>query len=214
MQYEDGKSHFGVKIASTLRTIFHNTPKSRAILPNLFDRHGIELNFVDQPNPAMSDDILKIIHNTYESKGIHFRKPSSHILPDIYIGFVIGNRVLTKDYFSAPFLTKCDFETYWNAIVYIEKSIVYTRKQMILFAANKYGGSHVDPKIPAKFLRLVDGSGPMLKSEQYGEQIIINRVVYRGRTASYPTAPSQIPACGTTALGFSKLLTSHTVLFT
>ena len=29
----------------------------------------------------------------------------------------------------------------------------------------------------------------------------------RGRTASYPTAPSQIPACGITAQGSSKLFT-------
>jgi hypothetical protein len=29
----------------------------------------------------------------------------------------------------------------------------------------------------------------------------------QGRTASYPTAPSQIPACGTTAPGSSNLLT-------
>ena len=36
---------------------------------------------------------------------------------------------------------------------------------------------------------------------------------YRGRTASYPTAPSQIPACGITAQGSSKLLASHTAFF-
>ena len=30
-----------------------------------------------------------------------------------------------------------------------------------------------------------------------------------GRTASYPTAPVQIPACGTTSRGSSKLLASH-----
>jgi len=30
----------------------------------------------------------------------------------------------------------------------------------------------------------------------------------RGRTASYPTAPAQIPACGTTALGSSEILAS------
>ena len=30
-----------------------------------------------------------------------------------------------------------------------------------------------------------------------------------GRTASYPTAPVQIPACGTTARGSSRLLASH-----
>ena len=31
-----------------------------------------------------------------------------------------------------------------------------------------------------------------------------------GRTASYPTAPAQIPACGTTALGSSEILASVT----
>ena len=34
----------------------------------------------------------------------------------------------------------------------------------------------------------------------------LNRWVNRGRTASYLTAPSQIPACGITAPGSSKLL--------
>jgi hypothetical protein len=29
-----------------------------------------------------------------------------------------------------------------------------------------------------------------------------------GRTASYPTAPAQIPACGITALGSSEILAS------
>ncbi len=34
------------------------------------------------------------------------------------------------------------------------------------------------------------------------------KVPHRGRTASYPTAPAQIPACGTTAPGFSEILAS------
>jgi len=34
----------------------------------------------------------------------------------------------------------------------------------------------------------------------------------RGRTAGYPTAPSQIPACGITAPGSSKLLALHPAL--
>jgi len=32
--------------------------------------------------------------------------------------------------------------------------------------------------------------------------------ICHGRTASYPTAPAQIPACGTTALGSSEILAS------
>ena len=42
--------------------------------------------------------------------------------------------------------------------------------------------------------------------------LLVLRQLDRGRTVSYPTAPSQIPACGTTAQGFSKLLTLHAVL--
>ncbi|HDH27548.1 MAG TPA: hypothetical protein ENH13_00285 [Euryarchaeota archaeon] len=34
-------------------------------------------------------------------------------------------------------------------------------------------------------------------------------VFHHGRTASYPAAPVQIPACGTTARGSSKLLALH-----
>jgi len=39
-------------------------------------------------------------------------------------------------------------------------------------------------------------------------QILSNSIVCHGRTASYPTAPAQIPACGTTALGSSEILAS------
>jgi len=35
-----------------------------------------------------------------------------------------------------------------------------------------------------------------------------NPIGCHGRTASYLTAPAQIPACGTTALGSSKILAS------
>jgi hypothetical protein len=39
-----------------------------------------------------------------------------------------------------------------------------------------------------------------------------NEKINRGRTAGYPTAPSQIPACGITAPGSSKLLALHPAL--
>ncbi len=154
-QYEDGKPHFGVKIASTLRTIFHNTRKSIAILPGLSNRLGIDLHFKDRANPFVNDEETTC-----------------------YMGFMFGYRILESDHFQAPFFTICDFETYWNSPVFKEGQVIYTRQQVILFAANKHGGSHVDPEIPAKFLLLVDDSGPKLISEQCGEEVIITRVAY------------------------------------
>jgi hypothetical protein len=39
-------------------------------------------------------------------------------------------------------------------------------------------------------------------------RISSNSIGCHGRTASYPTAPAQIPACGTTALGSAEILAS------
>jgi hypothetical protein len=155
-QYEKGNPQFAVKIAATLRTIFHNTPTSKAILPDLAQKYGYRLRFKSRQLGLTSLDDSTTL----------------------YIGFMVGNRILPRDYFNAPFFIDSDFETYWNAIVYKEGSTIYTRKQMILFAANKWGGAHVDPEIPHKFLRLIDGTGPKLISKQCGEEMIIGRIPY------------------------------------
>ena len=113
-QYEKGNLHFAVKIASTLRTIFYNTVTSKAILPNLAEKYGYTINFRIRAQKL---------------DGVH-----------IYLGFMIGKRILRKKYFGAPFYIDSDFESYWNEIVYKEASTIYTRKQIVLFAANKWGG--------------------------------------------------------------------------
>ncbi|HEA68249.1 MAG TPA: hypothetical protein ENI07_15730 [Desulfobacterales bacterium] len=155
LQYENGKSHFGAKIAATLRTIFHETISSKSILPQLAEKSGIKLKFKSKRQDFIVDPHLTL-----------------------YLGFMVGKRIMPRDYFNAPFFIDIDFETYWNAVVYKEGDIIYTRKQMILFTANKWGGSHVDPEIPSKFLKLIDSSAPKLISKAYGEETIITRVVY------------------------------------
>ena len=54
-QYESGKMHFGIKIAATLRTIFHNTQQSKSILPYLTDKHGLKLVFRKKGNDFSKD---------------------------------------------------------------------------------------------------------------------------------------------------------------
>jgi len=70
-----------------------------------------------------------------------------------------------------------EFDEYWNEIVYVEGKIRYTRSQLIIWAANKLGGAHVDPEIPSELLHLVDGSVKLV-SNRYGEESIINQVTY------------------------------------
>ncbi len=154
-KYVKGQRHFGVKIATSLRTIFHNTAMSKAILPDLADNYEIPITFRIKHQPKIREDNLTL-----------------------YLGFSIGSVPMTKDYFDAPFFINSNFENYWNAMVFKIGSTIYTRKQMILYAANKAGGAHVDPEIPSKFLQLTQDGGIKLISRKYDEEMVFCRVAY------------------------------------
>lgn len=148
-KYEGGEKNFTLKIATTLRTIFHDSSTSKAILPGLAEKYGIPIYF----------------------KG---RNPQIDQYVTLYIGFTVGNK---KPLFDTPFLVNKNFPEYWNEIVYLEGKIKYIRRQIILWAANKLGGAHFDPEIPDDLLHIIDGSVRLI-SNKYGEETIINQVVY------------------------------------
>lgn len=149
-EYVAGKNHFALKIAATIRTLFHKSKTSTPILPDLAKRYGFTIHF----------------------KGRDQSKIDSYVT--LYAGFTIGNK---NPRFDAPFLIDKEFDQYWNEIVYVEGNIRYTRSQIILWAANKLGGAHVDPMIPPELLHLVDRSVKLV-SNRYGEEAIINQVTY------------------------------------
>jgi len=146
-EYSKGQAHFAYKIGSTLRTIFHKTPASTPILPELAEKFGIKLVF--KGNVGQVDEYVVL-----------------------YIGFQTGNWPPNP----APLSTQKNFQDYWNEVIYAEGAVRYTRKQLVLFAANRLGGSHVDPEIPANLLRTVQGT-VRLCSTQLGEEAIITRAV-------------------------------------
>jgi hypothetical protein len=149
-EYMNGKEHFALKIASTIRTLFYKSKMSTPILPDLPKKYGLTIRF----------------------KGRDQSKIDSYVV--LYTGFTIGNKTPR---FDAPFLIDKEFDEYWDEIVYIEGKIRYTRSQLIMWAANKLGGSHVDPKIPPELLHLVNGTIKLVSS-RYGEESIINQVTY------------------------------------
>lgn len=149
-EYVTGKEHFALKIAATIRTLFHKSRTSTPLLPDLAKKYGFTIYF----------------------KGRDQSKIDSHVV--LYTGFTIGNKT---PLFNAPFLIDKEFDEYWNEIVYVEGKIRYTRSQLILWAANKLGGAHVDPIIPPELLHLVNGSVKLV-SNRYGEEAIINQVTY------------------------------------
>jgi hypothetical protein len=149
-EYISGKEHFALKIASTIRTLFHKSRTSTPLLPDLPKKYGFPIRF----------------------KGRDQSKIDPYVV--LYTGFTIGDKTPR---FDAPFLIDKEFDEYWNEIVYVEGKIRYTRSQLIIWAANKLGGAHVDPEIPSELLRLVNGSVKLVSS-RYGEESIINQVTY------------------------------------
>jgi hypothetical protein len=148
-QYEKGQAHFAYRMASTLRTIFHDTSKSTAILPALAQRHGASLSFKGHRDRDLSNTPL-------------------------YLGFMTGN---LRPPFDAPSRVDKNFDDYWNETIYVEGNFRYTRKQLVLFAANKLGGAHVAPEIPENMLVLVQGN-VRLGSKAHPEEFILTRAVY------------------------------------
>lgn len=149
-EYMSGKEHFALKIASTIRTLFYKSRTSTPLLPDLPKKYGFAIRF----------------------KGRDQSKIDPHVV--LYTGFTIGDKMPR---FDAPFLIDKEFDEYWNEIVYVEGRIRYTRNQLIIWAANKLGGAHVDPEIPPELLHLVNGSVKLVSS-RYGEESIINQVTY------------------------------------
>jgi hypothetical protein len=131
-------------------TCLHESETSTPILPGLAERHNVRLPFKGH-RPELVDEFVTL-----------------------YVGFQVGN---LKPDFSAPFLVTVDFDKYWNDIIYAEGKIRYTRNQVVLYAANKLGGAHVDPKMPRDLLRIVKGN-VILASQSHGEEIILTRAVY------------------------------------
>jgi hypothetical protein len=148
--YRKGNLSIAVKIAGTLRTIFYRSQTSTPLLPDLSNKYGIELKFAGRNQDGLDEYVV------------------------LYTGFTVGNR---DPVFDAPFLIPKSFADYWNEVVYIEGQVRYYRRQIVLWAANKLGGDHVDPQIPNELQHLVNGQVKLV-SQKYGEEPIINQVVY------------------------------------
>jgi hypothetical protein len=148
-EYGKGQVHFAYKIAATLRTIFHKTQQSTPILPDLAEKYGVRFSFKGHADGQVDEYVVS------------------------YVGFQVGN---WPPNFDAFHYVQRSFAQYWNEIIYVEGKIRLTRKQLVLFAANRLGGTHVDPEIPANLLPAIQGN-VKLYSIQLGEENIITRAV-------------------------------------
>ena len=130
--FDGGYPDEAIRIATTLRVIFHQTHKSESLLNLLGIRDEIRIlstvRQVDDEVTALFDGVAIL-----SSSGIRANIST-------YSGALIG------------------VDSWWNQVVAITSpGIRHTRRSIVLSAANKDGGAHVASALPNDYSALVEG---------------------------------------------------------
>jgi hypothetical protein len=133
--YDRGDKKEAKRIASIIRTLVHDTSRSKSLLNQL----GIKdnLRFHDSSYEEKSKEPGAIRIGTYAALvGIS----SFGYIP--YLDDSLG-----KDMVS--------FNDYWEKVIFIDQEHnTFTRKDIVLYLANKDGGSHVGPSLDERYAKL------------------------------------------------------------
>jgi len=64
-------------------------------------------------------------------------------------------------------------ETWWNEIAIVSKpQMAHTRKSIVLDAAHKDGGAHVDPRLTLQYIDLQQGLHSFAKNTHEAEEVL------------------------------------------
>jgi hypothetical protein len=135
--YDKGFEAEAIRLAVAIRILVHDTPKSKSLLRQLNKKNIL---FYD----TASDFNLKNI--------------MTHIgLAAIELGGA-GGAEYSAHFDDVPphrLNKKVPFGNWWNKIVIVDKERnQFTRKDLVLFVANKDGGAHIDPSLDKKYAEL------------------------------------------------------------
>jgi hypothetical protein len=148
--YDAGNFDEAIRIAVTIRTLIHDTPKSVSLLHQLNAKNIISV-------PTSFGHAKKLPKNF---------KPVS-MFPMLAISSSGG----TTSPFPLPDPpTNLPVEEWWNEIVWIQESTL-TRKQIVLNTANKEGGAHVEAKAPKPIEDLRKGLSQITSMQINGVEV-------------------------------------------
>lgn len=129
--YDDGFTDEYIRLAQTLRVLFHNTRASHGLL----DQTETEFQIFDTSGPFTPKNLVT---NTALLK----------------TGVGVASHLLFAPLSSAVRKNRIPVDNWWKQIVLIGQGIKYSRRDIILTVANKEGGSHVDPNLTSDFVRI------------------------------------------------------------
>jgi hypothetical protein len=137
--FDAGYLDESIRIATTIRVLIHDTLKSTSLLKHL-GASDIKLSStvskVSRPNVAMQ---FRMGRFSFGPQGTTFTAKTAR--EDIRDNFLVGD--------------------WWKQIVYTVGSVNLSRKDLVLAAANRDGGAHVDPALTVEYESImnVDGNG-------------------------------------------------------
>jgi hypothetical protein len=164
-RFDSGEPHFAKQLAVTLRTLLHSTDRSSALL----DQIGIlnSLQMIDTGGEIVPGDSM--VRPT-PPLTVLVIKARSQVLP-LSAVMEQGPRVLPRDLrVQTRFVREQSrrisragdwhpFETWWSKLFVLgtPETRLFHRRDAVLALANKEGGAHLDPKVPAWLRTLAEG---------------------------------------------------------
>ncbi|MBU7536930.1 hypothetical protein KGM86_00570 [Leuconostoc lactis] len=131
--FDKGNEKEARRIATAIRVMLHETPNSLSIYKQL-EKNMIFKSKTDIYSPANLVSSWLLLQLSCGPDGLKY-------LPNL------DDASHTRIFFMI-------FEDWWNQIIFDDKNNCFTRKDIILFVANKDGGAHLDPEISESFAKI------------------------------------------------------------
>jgi len=148
--YDDGFEGESKRLAATIRTLVHDTSRSKSLLTHLGTK---EVLFIDSAYANFPD-------NTMSYCGLVAMHMGTGAAPR-YIALLDSAK--TK---PVP------FDAWWDGVIFDDgRKNTITRKELILSIANKDGGSHVDEKLDEKYGNLSRNNSMGWRISQDGQDL-------------------------------------------
>ncbi|WPC18749.1 hypothetical protein SIN07_06705 [Pediococcus inopinatus] len=131
INFDNGNEKEARRIALALRILFHETARSKSIYNQIDGKLAFKsaANIYSPANLVSSWNLLAL---SMGPEGIKY-------IPNL--------DQQTRNFYMM-------FEDWWHEIIFDDKKNLFSRKDIILFVANKDGGAHLDPEIPEKYAQL------------------------------------------------------------
>lgn len=148
--YDHGHRNEAIRVATALRVIFHNTSNSTSLLAHLNALH------------------VDVASSLSESTGICIERQGATLIDSRLAKPHLSFDFPTTRFYFEPFLVDTNIaqiplQRWWDGeVVAVVDGHSFSRKTLILAAANKDGGAHVDGELPEDY-RLLTEAAPIAR---------------------------------------------------